>query len=197
MRPQFPLFNTPIDLAHNLWKDLLKPCDLVIDATCGNGKDSLVLAQLLLPQNGRLFCIDIQEKAIENTKTLLKKELLAFYPFVEFYRQSHEIFPPIPSGQTVKLIVFNLGYLPMGDKSITTQVDSTLQSISNALDILSPNGLLSITCYPGHAEGKKEQEALLETLSKLNPRLWCFTTFFWPNRTSSPSLFLVQKKSGI
>ncbi len=197
MRPQFPLFNTPIDLAHNLWKEILKPSDLVIDATCGNGKDSLFLAQILLPLKGSLYCIDIQEKALENTKALLERELLQFLPHVQFYKQSHETLPPAPSSLLVKLIVFNLGYLPTGDKSITTQVDSTLLSLSNALTILSPGGLISITCYPGHLEGKNEQEALLKTLKKLDPLLWCFTTFFWSNRHSSPSLFLVQKKSGI
>jgi hypothetical protein len=59
MRPTFPLFNTPIDLAHHFWKKLLQEKDIVIDATCGNGKDSLVLAKLLHPLNGSLLCIDL------------------------------------------------------------------------------------------------------------------------------------------
>ena len=196
MRPNFSLFDTPIDLAHNLWKELLNGGDLVIDATCGNGKGSLFLAKLLKTQNGTLFCVDIQETAINNTKALLKRNLLCS-SHVQFYKQSHETLPKIPSHLQVKLIVFNLGYLPSGDKSITTQASSTLSSVSNALEVLSPGGMISITCYPGHIEGKKEQEALLENLSKLSPLLWCFTSFFWSNRNASPSLFLVQKKSGI
>lgn len=190
MRAQFPLFNTPIDLAHHFWEQLLKPFDAVIDATCGNGKDSLVLAKLLKPQNGILFCIDIQKQAIENSKALLETD----FPFVQFYKQSHEKLPSIPSSHSLKLIVFNLGYLPGGDKSLTTQVTSTLESISAALEVLSPGGVLSITCYPGHLEGKKEQKALLERLSTLDPFTWSFSTFFWPNRHTSPSLFLIQKK---
>ncbi len=195
MRSKFPLFNTPIDLAHHFWKSLLlNPGDVVIDATCGNGKDSLALAALLQPLNGKLLCIDIQEKAIENTKALLQKEVPDFFCNVSFYHQSHETLPEVA---LLKLIVFNLGYLPAGDKSLTTKVDSTLQSIKNALEVLSLGGVLSITCYPGHLEGKKEEEALLEYLSKLDPFHYCFTSFFWDNRNASPSLFLVQKKSSI
>ena len=195
MRSQFPLFNTPIDLAHHFWKGLLITSgDVAIDATCGNGKDSLALAQLLQPLDGKLLCIDIQEKAIENTRALLQKELPDFARNVHFYQQSHE---KLPATNAVKLIVFNLGYLPSGDKSLTTKVDSTLQSIQNALEILSLGGVISITCYPGHLEGKKEEEALLKYLSNLDPIHFCFTRFFWSNRNASPSLFLVQKKSSI
>jgi len=196
MKPTFPLFNTPIDLAHKLWKELLTENDLVIDATCGNGKDSLFLAQTLESLNGTLFCIDIQEKAIENTRDLFNKELSSSTQ-VQFFKQSHETLPEIPSHLSLKLIVFNLGYLPSGDKTITTQVASTLQSVSSSLEILASGGMISITCYPGHPEGEKEQEALLDLLSKLDPILWSFTSFFWSNRNASPSLFLVQKKSGI
>ncbi len=197
MRPSFPLFNTPnIDLAHTLWSKILSEKDLVIDATCGNGKDSLFLAKALDPLKGTLFCIDIQSTAIENTRALLEKELPSS-SHVEYYNQSHETLPLIPPNLYCKLIVFNLGYLPSGDKSITTKVSSTLLSISSSLELLAPGGMLSITCYPGHLEGEKEQEALVEYLSKLSPLQWAFTSSFWSNRNASPSLFLVQKKSGI
>jgi hypothetical protein len=194
MRSKFPLFNTPIDLAHHFWRDLLTSEDVVIDATCGNGKDSLALAKLLEPLGGKLLCVDIQEKAIENTKALLQKELPDFLTSITFYQQSHEA---LPEASSVKLIVFNLGYLPSGDKSLTTQVNSTLLSVKNALKALSLGGALCVTCYPGHLEGKKEEEALLDCLSKLDPLTFCFTSFFWGNRNASPSLFLVQKKSSI
>jgi SAM-dependent methyltransferase len=196
MRSNFLLFNTPIDLAHSFWRDILEENDLVIDATCGNGKDSLFLAQILTPLKGTLFCIDIQERAVENTRKLLENELPTLSN-IHFFKQSHESLPMIPPNLKLKLIVFNLGYLPSGDKSITTEVSSTLLSVSNALEVLAPGGLISITCYPGHAEGKKEQESLLTFLKDLDPLTWCFTTFFWSNRNASPSLFLVQKKSGI
>jgi 16S rRNA G1207 methylase RsmC len=197
MRPTFPLFNTPIDLAHHFWKKLLQEKDIVIDATCGNGKDSLVLAKLLHPLNGSLLCIDIQKQAIENTENLLKNEIPDFLPNVEFLHQSHCKLPPISKEQSLKLIVWNLGYLPKGDKSITTKTESTWESIAQGMETLSAGGVICITCYPGHLEGKKEQEHLLNNLSSLNPHLWCFTSFFWPNRHESPSLFFIQKKDSV
>ncbi len=197
MRSSFPLFNTPIDLAHHFWKELLQKNDTVIDATCGNGKDSLALVKILSPLQGSLLCIDIQKQALEITQRLLAQETPSFLPRVQFYHQSHATLPQIPEGSSLKLIVWNLGYLPKGDKSITTQTASTEESILQGMNILSPGGILCITCYPGHWEGKKEQENLLQKLSVLNPQLWCFTSFFWPNRKDSPSLFLLQKKDSV
>jgi hypothetical protein len=197
MQSSFPLFNTPIDLAHHFWKQLLEPNDVVIDATTGNGKDSLFLAELLSPLQGSLFCIDVQKQALDITKNLLENKAPSFLSRVQFFHQSHAKLPLIPKDKTLKLIVWNLGYLPKGDKSITTNTDSTLESVFAGMNILSPGGLLSITCYPGHVEGRKEQEYLLQKLSLLDPYRWCFTSFFWSNRNASPSLFLVQKKDGV
>jgi SAM-dependent methyltransferase len=194
MRASFPLFNTPIDLSHHLWERLLEEGSEVVDATCGNGKDSLFLAKLLESKQGKLYCIDIQDKALIHTKELLQKEANSFLSAVSFFHQSHETFPEEIKPDSLKLIVFNLGYLPGADKSKTTQVHSTLQSVKTALTLLKDGGVLSITCYPGHEEGKKEEKALLNLLSTLNPSLWCFSAFYWPNRKDSPSLFLVQKK---
>ena len=193
MREQFPLFNTPIDLTHSFWKRLLKEGDAVIDATCGNGKDSLVLANFLKDKNDtQLFCLDLQKKAIENTTQLLAKETPDFFPSIQFILGSHEHLPNTP-GKKLKLVVYNLGYLPGSDKSITTETASTLKSITQALDLICPGGVISINCYPGHPEGKKEQEALILFLSSLDPRFWSFTSTIWNNRNASPSLLLIQK----
>ena len=45
------------------------------DATTGNGYDTLKLAQLV-GSTGEVFAIDIQSKAIENTKELLSENQL-------------------------------------------------------------------------------------------------------------------------
>lgn len=186
----FPLFQKPLHLAHHLWDLLLKEGDIVIDATCGNGKDSLVLASLLEKKGGTsLICIDIQEKALSNTESLLKEKIPSFFSKIQFILGSHETLPlSVP-----KLIVYNLGYLPGGDKTFTTQTSSTLASIQNGLSLLPPGGALSITCYPGHPEGRSEQEALLVFLSSLYPAEFSVTSCFWSNRNASPSFIFVQK----
>jgi hypothetical protein len=194
MRPRFPLFSNPIDLAHQFWEQLLQKDDLVIDATCGNGKDSLAIALMLLHRGGgALLCLDLQKTAIDHTQKLLQEQAARFFPHVSFFQQSHETFPAMIQKGSVKLIVYNLGYLPGGDKEITTQTETTIKSISQAFPLLCPGGVLSITCYPGHAEGAKEQIKLEEALSSLDPKSWSFSGHYWRNRASSPNLFIIQK----
>lgn len=191
-RPTFSLFQSHLDLAHSYWKNHLTPSAHVIDATCGNGHDSLFLAQYL--NSGSLYCLDIQKIAIESTKTLLEKNLPATnLCSIYFFNQSHETFPEeIPP---CDLIIYNLGYLPGGNKTQTTDTSSTMKSFYRSLQLLKPKGLISITCYPGHAEGALEQQALLNIVRDLSPQdyLVCHHTF--ENRKAAPSLLLVFKKT--
>ena len=193
MRQQFPLFNTPLDLTHRFWEKILKDGDTVIDATCGNGKDSLTLAKLLSNKKDTLlFCLDIQSKAIENTKALLAQEIPSALSSTHFILGSHEHLPHTYPREP-NLIIYNLGYLPGFDKTIKTDASSTLKSVSNALEIISLGGVICITCYPGHSEGKIEQEVLLAFLSSLDPKYWSFSFTSWNNRNASPSLLLIQR----
>lgn len=194
---QFPLFQSPIDLAHQYWKQLLQPGDHAIDATCGNGKDTLMLAELLFSHSleGSLIGMDIQAEAIERTRMLLgsylsEKEQKRIF----LYQQSHATFPAAAYQVPVRLIVYNFGYLPQGDKSITTLVESSITSLRAALHLLMPKGVISATLYPGHPEGMREQIAFLELAAHLDPSLWCVTWHTFPNRTLSPTLLLLQKQ---
>ena len=180
-----------IKLAHKYWKDLLDPSDNVIDATCGNGKDTLFLSKLL--PNGKIFCFDIQKKAIENTFSLLKENLEKdFTKRIFFINNSHEDFSSIEKSIPIKLIVYNLGYLPGGDKNITTKTSSTLESINNALKIITQDGAISITCYP-HKEGLKEQEAILKFLESLNSPKYSICFHKWINKKNVPNLIWIRK----
>jgi SAM-dependent methyltransferase len=193
----FPLAASHLELAHDYWRRLLQPGDLAIDATAGNGQDTLFIAKLLVKNgNGlkkQLFAIDIQPKAIAASKKLLEENLPTQMDLIEWITASHEVFPSQITPESVKLIVYNLGYLPGGDKSLTTMLGSTLESIKNALTLLTAGGALSITCYPGHPEGKKEEESLLEFAKTLNPRQWSVLFHRYMNREASPSLLLIVK----
>ena len=195
MKQQFPLFKSHIDLAHHYWSLLLEVGDTVIDATCGNGLDTLFLARQCLDKDkGRLITIDIQMKALIQAKELLISEVSEeILSRIYFVHQCHSIFPISLIENNVKLVVYNLGYLPKGEKSITTKVDTTLSSIQSALQLISPGGTISITCYPGHEEGKREQEVIMNLVQSLDPREWSCCLHQWLNRTSAPSLLLIQK----
>lgn len=169
---------------------------MAIDATCGNGFDALFLAEHLLSLNesGSLRVIDKQPQAIEATKQRLAQSLTQDrLERVFFYCQCHSKFPDEIAPNSVKLIVYNLGYLPGSDKSIKTQDITTLQSIQAALKLIIPGGMISITCYPGHHEGAIEEKMLLEFTSSLPSAEWSCCHHRWVNRQNAPSLLLLQK----
>ena len=193
-RPSFPIFQSHLDLAHSYWERHIKKGSIIIDATCGNGHDSLILAKAILSETEAfLYCIDLQEKAIQNTKELLKEELpFNLFQRITFFHQSHEVFPP--EIHSCDLIVYNLGYLPGSSHSITTQGLSTLNSLKQGLSILNRGGMISITCYPGHEAGFEEKKALLEYTSSLPPQEYLVCHHQIENRRLAPSLLLIFKK---
>jgi SAM-dependent methyltransferase len=170
-----------LETARLFWKELLKPDDTVIDATCGNGKDTAYLAELVL--QGKVISLDIQEAALSQARQI------ASHPHVDFRLQSHADLPLL---EGVKLVVYNLGYLPGGDKSITTMTSSTVASLGKATGLIIPGGAVSITCYPGHPEGALEAKAVAEWTYQLNSSQWDVVHHQW--RPGSPTLFLIQKK---
>ncbi|MFZ0566112.1 MAG: class I SAM-dependent methyltransferase [Chlamydiales bacterium] len=179
-----------IDLARLYWQKWVSPGDKVIDATVGNGHDTLFLAKLLKGK-GKLIGYDIQPQAIAQTKKRLESLSENERSIVSLHLMSHSQF----SESGVKLIVYNLGYLPGGDKSITTLAETSLDSLKAALPILAPSGKISMTCYPGHPEGKREEAALFDYLKTLSSHEWDVGYHQWLNRSLFPSLFLIQRRT--
>jgi hypothetical protein len=167
-------------LAKHYWRAHLKPNDLAIDATCGNGHDTLFLSELC-----HVIGLDIQPEAIVKTGTLAPKALL--------HHLSHAEMDRVPLPYAPRLIVYNLGYLPGGNKAITTQAASTLESVKKSLGLLACDGALSITCYPGHEEGLREEQALLAWAESLPRQTFSVCYHKWLNRPRSPSLLWIRK----
>ena len=180
--------------SHAIWRGFLSSGDHVIDATCGNGHDTLFLANCVdLERGGRVYAFDIQEKALAATK----KRLTAHFPLktvkkrVHFFKKCHASFPFFK--QKIKLIAYNLGYLPGGgNKALTTRTQSTLKSLELALNIISDNGVLSVMCYPGHEEGKKELTRVLGFCKGLNLKKYHVKNYISSNSPYSPRLFIIK-----
>lgn len=195
MRTRFPLFQSHLDLAHVYWSTLLKAGDSAIDATCGNGHDTLKIAEILLedPQS-HLWIIDLQHEALAATRKQLENRFTpAQLKHVHYQEGSHQAFPSAIEPGTAALIVYNLGYLPGGNKGVTTLSATTIESLKRALILLKPGGAISLTCYPGHPEGKKEEEEICTWSRKLDPKQWSCCKHTWMNRREAPSLILIQK----
>lgn len=182
---KFSLFRSHLDLAHQYWKRLVASHDIIIDATCGNGHDTRFLASLK-PQ--KIYAIDIQEKALNEARKRIEEDAA-----VSYILGCHSQFPKEIQKNSVKLIVYNLGYLPGGNKSKTTLSSTTIQSLNNAMPLVCAGGMMSITCYPGHDEGQKEQGAVLSWAENLDKSLWSCCHHTWINRSAAPTLLLIQK----
>ena len=90
--------------------------------------------------------------------------------------------------------MFNLGYLPGGDKSITTMRETTMPAIEAALRLLDRAAVLNIAVYPGHAEGDAEGKMITEYLSTLDRRKICCTQIKILNSPTSPYFIVVETK---
>ncbi len=179
---------------------------LVIDATCGNGHDTLQLAEYLRGESlhGQIVAIDIQPAAIDSTKALLESK--GFTPQlasgdIALHRGSHEdlagaVKDVLGESRKACLIVYNLGYLPGGDKSVTTETASTIEAVGSALSILDADGLVCITMYSGHAEGAKEKQALLHFAEELDSREYHVSYISMINQPNDPPEILLISRKG-
>ena len=187
------------ELAMYLVRAYVRPGDAVIDATCGNGHDTLQLAGM---RPGHLYAFDVQQAAILATGARL--EQAGFDPgSVTLLRLGHENMAayfqehPCRGMQEgfARAIVFNLGYLPGGDKRITTGAGTTLEAVRGALSLLMPEGLLCITMYSGHPEGAEEKRALLALAEELDGKLWHVSYISMPNQKKAPpEILLITRK---
>lgn len=177
-------------LAHTYLDMVLKDGDTVADATTGNGHDTLYLAQKVGPQ-GKVYAFDIQRNALAHTANLLDEGKLSNR--VTLINESHtsiskHIKVPLAAA------VYNLGYLPGGDHSIVTTAQTTCESIKQALALLKPGGLITITLYPGHPEGRREKEKLISFCENLSPfEYTALHTERLNRQTMPPELLIIQK----
>lgn len=155
--------------AHAALSYVIYEGDYAIDATVGNGHDTLFLAQCV-GNNGRVIGFDIQEQAIESTRK--KLEAAGMIERVELKLVSHEnLLDNVPEEwkDATRAVVFNLGYLPGAKENlnIKTHSVSTLKALNDALQLICIDGIISIILYPGHNEGQEELQAVNEWIKPL------------------------------
>jgi len=160
-----------------------------IDATMGNGHDTLFLARHSL----KVYSFDIQDSAINATyKRLEKNNCLKN---VNLIHAGHESMSQhIAPDEKADAILFNLGYLPHADPTIITQKKSTIIALNHAIKILSNNGIISILAYPGHTGGSSELQAIIQWYKNLNCSDFAISIIHsMHEKTNSPRLFTIQK----
>jgi SAM-dependent methyltransferase len=158
-REVFAALPTAVQWSHLILSPRLRPGDLVVDATAGNGHDTRFLAERVLP-GGTVFAFDLQADAIEETRATLGDHASEDVILTHAGHERMAEFLPAEAWERLRAVMFNLGYLPGGDKAVITRTKTTLDALQQAIDWLAPDGMLTLVAYPGHAGGREEASAV-------------------------------------
>ncbi len=168
----------------------LKEGDVCVDYTMGNGHDTEFLSKTV-KESGHVYAFDIQSAAVESTrKNLEAAGCCNNYTLICDSHHNVKNYVKCP----VKAGMFNLGWLPGGDKSITTMRETTMPAISAAIDLMDKDAILNIAVYPGHPEGDAEGRMIEEYLSSLSRFKVCVTKVKIANSPTSPYFFMIESK---
>jgi hypothetical protein len=190
MKNHFPNSPAPVAMAQAHLGKILRPGDHAVDGTAGNGHDSLFLAQCV-GKNGRLTVFDLQKSAIESSqKRFLDQNIET--P-VKWVQDSHGKLDEYVS-KPIHGAIFNLGYLPGGDKSIITQSESTLEALDALAELLESGGGISIVAYTGHEGGLAEYQAVRNWARQQDKADWVFNEWSRLNREAAPVVILGEKR---
>ncbi|XP_022943494.1 uncharacterized protein LOC111448248 [Cucurbita moschata] len=186
------------EVAHSVWKRVIRTGDTVVDATCGNGYDTLAMLKMVADEAGsaRVYAMDVQKEALESASALLDESLCEKErKLVKLSSICHSRMEDvIPEGSPVRLVAFNLGYLPGGNKAITTKSETTLQALEAAYRILKPGGLISLVVYVGHPGGLEELETIQKFSGELGVENWICCKLQMLNRPLAPvPVFLFKR----
>ncbi|MCK5889976.1 MAG: methyltransferase domain-containing protein [Methylococcales bacterium] len=181
--------------AHQFILMHVKQGDHVIDATIGNGHDTLFLAEHI-GERGRVFGFDVQAQAVEETQARLSRALVLGRAsiFHASHTQMHDEIPCQYHGK-IKGIMFNLGYLPSSDKTVITKAKSTVVALNDAMSLLATQGALTIMAYPGHKGGDDELQQIKAWCHALNPLQFSVQQINGSDKATAPVLFCVLKNN--
>jgi tRNA1(Val) A37 N6-methylase TrmN6 len=183
-----------VNVAHDLIRNILVPGDIAIDATVGNGHDTLFLAERVAPL-GHVYGFDIQQAAIDSTHRKFRQNGLE--NCLTLTHGSHALMIdqiPAQFHGNIKAVMFNLGYLPGSDKSVITQTESTLAALTASARILAGNGILTVLAYPGHQGGDMETDQVKNWCELLdNKQFEVNTIYSTEHKQTAPRLFTIRK----
>lgn len=183
-----------VNKAHDIIRNHLYPGAVAVDATVGNGYDTLFLLRHIAP-SGRVFGFDVQQKALVSTRSKIGEKELT--DCLTLFHSSHafikELIPKQHHGN-ISACMFNLGYLPGSDKTIITQEESTVAALTAARNILSSSGIMTVVAYPGHFGGDQETKEVKNWCDQLNTVHFNVTTIYsTEHNDSAPRLFVIMK----
>jgi len=179
-----------IRLAQELLLPKVARARCIVDATAGNGKDTLFLAENS-PEHGVIYAFDIQENAIEASRKRLMEHNLDGK--VQLILDSHANIRPYIN-KPIDVAMFNLGYLPGKCHEKMTMAESTVSALTDVVDQLSVGGIISVVAYPGHNHGQEENNAVRKYIMTLQPKQFTVICIDMINHLNHPPiLYMIEK----
>lgn len=189
-------FLSVLSCAHKLVEERLRAGDTAVDATAGNGVDTLFLAKLV-GGSGRVYGFDIQETALARTRERLDDSGISGAEAVTLVCDSHELMLQHIDGAShgkIGAVMFNLGYLPGGDHATITTIGTTLPALDAALSALRKGGIVTVVLYPGHDGGAEEAEAVQAWAEQLPQRDFQALCYRFLNQQNNPPYVIAIEK---
>ncbi|OPX86557.1 MAG: hypothetical protein A4E53_02991 [Pelotomaculum sp. PtaB.Bin104] len=182
-----------VNLAHIFISEVLTHGGTAVDATAGNGNDTLYLARQVGPI-GRVYAFDIQEQALLKTRNLLEGHGLAGQ--VTLFQAGHEKMDRLVAGP-VDAVLYNLGYLPGASHDLMTRPETTIASLQAAVSLLRRGGRVGLVGYPGHPGGAEECNAVLQFAAGLDRAHYNVIKISMVNRAeNAPIVILIEEGGG-
>ena len=175
----------PIQLSHDFLSEVLDSESIAVDATMGNGHDTVFLASLAK----EVYAFDIQEQALQKTQEKLDA---AGLDNVHLILDGHEHVDNYV--QTIRAAIFNLGYLPSADKSLVTKPNTTLEALNKILSRLEVGGRVSIMVYYGHEGGELEKNQVLAYVGSLPQKKYTVMAYRTLNQVHTPPFLIMVEK---
>ncbi|MBQ8507303.1 MAG: methyltransferase domain-containing protein [Clostridia bacterium] len=165
---------------------------VAVDATLGNGHDALWLCGLV-GETGHVYGFDVQAEAVERSRQRLTEA--GVEGRAQLILDGHQNMGNYIAPDSADAVMFNLGWLPGAEHGVTTRVETTLQAVNAALGILKEDGVMTICVYPGHDEGAREREALLQWAQGLDEKKYDTMLRCYLNQSKLPPLMIAVKKN--
>ncbi|MDO9107195.1 MAG: class I SAM-dependent methyltransferase [Methylovulum sp.] len=183
-----------VKLAHEFIGNRLRPGDIAIDATVGNGHDTVFLLGQV-GASGHVYGFDRQLAAITATAAKLDPQAGITLLHASHAEMSAKI--PVQLHGKIRACMFNLGYLPGGDKHIITTADTSLAALTDASRLLATGGIITVIAYPGHPGGYRETEQVKHWCSQLDTGQYTLTIIHSDaSNAAAPKLFVICKIGG-
>lgn len=180
----------PLQQSHDIVREVVKAGDAVIDATAGNGGDTVFLAKLVGAQ-GTVYSFDIQKTALDRTLEKLKAE--GIEKRVTLVNDGHENMG-MHVKHSIDAIMFNLGYLPGGDHNIGTTGNTTIKAIESAMELIRVNGIITVVVYYGGDSDFEEKDQVLEYIRRIDCKRYIVSLTEFVNLINCPPVLICIEK---